>query len=197
MNLDIPFVRQLNPRKVDFLLRMMEQDVNSPLTSSCGRLFDAVAALVGIRQQVNYEAQAAIELEMAMAPEMASSEEGPAYPMRLVPEGDNWIISTRPLFEALLDDLGRNLPVAALSRRFHNGLVEGFVELATLPRKKAALPRVCLSGGTFHNIYLSERLEARLSEVGFEVFTQKEVPSGDGGLSLGQALVAAATLHTS
>src|ERR1019366_2615196 len=169
------------------------QDVNSPLTSSCGRLFDAVAALIGIRQEVNYEAQAAIELEMTMA----SSEENTAYPMKLVPEDDRWIVSTRPLFEALLDDLGRNLPVAAISRRFHNGLVEGFVELATLLRKKTAHNRVCLSGGTFHNIYLSERLEARLSEVGFEVFTQKEVPSGDGGLSLGQALVAAATLHTS
>ncbi len=198
LKFDIPFVRQLNRPKVDLLLRMMEQGVNSPLTSSCGRLFDAVAALIGIRQHVNYEAQAAIELEMAMtSATMASSEEGPAYPMRLVLEGANWIISTRPLFEALLDDLGRNLPVAAISRRFHNGLVEGFVELATRLRKKAALPRVCLSGGTFHNVYLSERLEARLSEVGFEVFTQKEVPSGDGGLSLGQALVAAATLHTS
>jgi len=198
LKLDIPFVRQLNRSKVDLLMRMMEQGVNSPLTSSCGRLFDAVAALIGIRQQINYEAQAAIELEMAMASsEMVSSGEDPAYPMRLVPEGDNWIISTRPLFEALLDDLGRNLSVAAISRRFHNGLVEGFVELATLLRKKTALPRVCLSGGTFHNIYLSERLEARLSEVGFEVFTQKEVPSGDGGLSLGQALVAAAKVQPS
>ena len=99
------------------------------------------------------------------------------------------------LFEALLDDLRRNLPVGAISRRFHNGLVEGFVQLATLLQKKTALNRVCLSGGTFHNIYLSERLEARLYEAGFEVFTQKEVPSGDGGLSLGQALVAAAKLH--
>jgi len=191
--LDIPFVRQLNRSKVDLLMRMMEQGVNSPLTSSCGRLFDAVAALVGIRQQINYEAQAAIELEMAMA----SSEEKTGYPMKLLAEDDHWIIGTRPLFEALLDDLGRNLPVAAISRRFHNGLVEGFVELATLLRKKTALPRVCLSGGTFHNIYLSERLEARLSEVGFEVFTQKEVPSGDGGLSLGQALVAAAKIQPS
>jgi len=171
----------------------MEQGVNSPLTSSCGRLFDAVAALVGIRQQVNYEAQAAIELEMAMASSEVESPEGStAYPMKLVPEDGHWIVSTRPLFEALLDDLGRNLPVGAISRRFHNGLVEGFVELATLLRKKTALNRVCLSGGTFHNIYLSERLEARLSEAGFEVFAQKEVPSGDGGLSLGQALVAAA-----
>jgi hydrogenase maturation protein HypF len=191
LKLDIPFVRQLDRAKVDLLLRMMEQGVNSPLTSSCGRLFDAVAALIGVRQQINYEAQAAIELEMAMA----SSEEDTAYPMKLLREDDHWIIGTRPLFEALLDDLGRNLPVAAISRRFHNGLVEGFVELATLLRKKTTLNRVCLSGGTFHNVYLSERLEARLSEAGFEVFTQKEVPSGDGGLSLGQALIAAAKMR--
>jgi len=191
MKLDIPFVRQLHRPKVDLLLRMVEQGVNSPLTSSCGRLFDAVAALIGIRQQVNYEAQAAIELEMAIA----SPEEDSAYPMQLLPENNHWMISTRRLFEALLEDLGRNLPVGTISRRFHNGLVEGFVELATLLREKTALQRVCLSGGTFHNAYLSERLEARLSEVGFEVFTQKEVPSGDGGLSLGQALVAAARMR--
>ena len=191
LKLDIPFVRQLNQVKADLLLRMMEQGVNSPLTSSCGRLFDAVAALAGIRQEVNYEAQAAIELEMAMT----SSDEDTGYPMKLVLEGDSWIISTRPLFEALLDDLDRNIPVAAISRRFHNGLVAGFVELATLLRKKTDLNRVCLSGGTFHNAYLSERLEARLSEAGFEVFAQKEVPSGDGGLSLGQAVVAAAMMR--
>jgi hydrogenase maturation protein HypF len=191
LKLDIPFVRQLSQVKVDLLLRMMEQGVNSPLTSSCGRLFDAVAALAGIRQEVNYEAQAAIELEMAMT----SSDEDTAYPIKLVPGNGCWVISTRPLFEALLDDLGRNVPVAAISRRFHNGLVSGFVELAMLLRKKTDLNRVCLSGGTFHNVYLSERLEARLSEAGFEVFTQKEVPSGDGGLSLGQAVVAAAKLH--
>ena len=191
MKLDTPFVRQLHRPKVDLLLRMMEQGVNSPLTSSCGRLFDAVAALVGIRQQVNYEAQAAIELEMTVG----SSGEDSGYPLELVPENDYWIISTRPLFEALLDDLGRSLSVGTISRRFHNGLVEGFVELAKLVREQTALHRVCLSGGTFHNAYLSERLEAWLSEVGFEVFRQKEVPSGDGGLSLGQALVAAARMR--
>jgi len=191
LKLDIPFVRQLNRQKVEFLLRMMEQGVNSPLTSSCGRLFDAVAALIGIRQHINYEAQAAIELEMAMA----LSEDETGYPLELVQDGDSWIISTRPMFEALLDDLGQNLPVPAISRSFHNGLVEGFVQLATLLRKKTALHRVCLSGGTFHNIYLSQRFEARLSEAGFEAFAQKEVPSGDGGLSLGQALVTAAKLR--
>jgi hydrogenase maturation protein HypF len=85
--------------------------------------------------------------------------------------------------------------VATISRRVHDGLVEGFIDLAMLLRKKATLNRVCLSGGSFQNIYLSERLEARLSECGFEVFAQKEVPSGDGGLSLGQALVAAARIR--
>ena len=200
LKLDLPFLRQLNRPKAELLLRMMEQGVNSPLTSSCGRLFDAVAALVGIRQQVNYEAQAAIELEMAMASsEIESSDKDTAYPVKLLPElapeDDHWIISTRPLFEALLEDLGRSVPVGTISRRFHNGLVEGFVQLATVLQKKTALNRVCLSGGTFHNIYLSERLETRLSEAGFVVFTQKEVPAGDGGLSLGQALVAAAKHH--
>jgi hydrogenase maturation protein HypF len=190
------FAHQLNQPKVDLLLRMMEQGVNSPLTSSCGRLFDAVAALVGIRQEVNYEAQAAIELEMAMASlEAAFPEDKAAYPIKLMPEGDHWIIGTRPLFEALLEDLGRGVPVGTISRRFHNGLVEGFVQIAILLRKKTALNRVCLSGGTFNNIYLSQRLEARLSEIGFEVYTQKEVPPGDGGLSLGQAVVAGAKLH--
>jgi hydrogenase maturation protein HypF len=188
LKLDIPFARQLNRKKTDFFLRMMGQGVNSPFTSSCGRLFDAVAALIGIRQQVNYEAQAAIELEMAIIP--SADETG--YPLELMSDGDNWIISTRPLFEALIEDLRRSVPVSAISRRFHNGLVEGFVKLATILRTKTAFNRVCLSGGTFHNIYLSQRLEAQLSKAGFEVFTQNEVPSGDGGLSLGQALVAAA-----
>jgi hydrogenase maturation protein HypF len=74
--------------------------------------------------------------------------------------------------------------------------VEGFVDLAVLLRNKHSLNRVCLSGGTFHNIYLSQRLEARLATAGFEVFIQKEVPSGDGGLSLGQALIAAARIRS-
>src|ERR1039457_6132759 len=172
IELDIPFVRELNRSKVEFLLQMMEKGVNSPLTSSCGRLFDAVAALAGVRQQVNYEAQAAIELEMAMT---VSAEDG-AYPIKLLLDAasgdDRWIIGPRPLFEALLDDLAQNVPVATISRRFHNGLVECFVELASLLRNKSALSRVCLSGGTFHNVYLSQRLEARLSGAAFEGFTQ-------------------------
>jgi hydrogenase maturation protein HypF len=187
LDLPVPFVRQLDRQKAELLLQIIEHKVNSPLTSSCGRLFDAVAALVGTRQQVNYEAQAAIELEMAIAP----GNDTTAYPLTLIPEGKHWLIGTGPLFEALLADLSRNVPEGTISRRFHNGLAEGFAQIADLLRRQAGLNRVCLSGGTFQNVYLSEHLESRLTAAGFEVFTHSEVPAGDGGLSLGQALVAA------
>jgi hydrogenase maturation protein HypF len=127
LKLQIPFVRQLARPKVEFLLRMMEKNVNSPLTSSCGRLFDAVAALAGIRPLVNYEAQAAIELEMAMErSESRSIDPEDAYPLQLLPDGEGWILATGSLFAALLADVETEVPVATISRRFHDGLVEGF-----------------------------------------------------------------------
>jgi hydrogenase maturation protein HypF len=185
--LDIPFTRQLEHDKVKVLLRMMEREVNSPLTSSCGRLFDAVAAVCGVRQKVNYEAQAAIELEMAIG---EASEEG-AYPLDLITDGPAWQIATRPLFDALLSDVSQQTPLGRISARFHNGLVEVFTRLARLLRERESLNRVCLSGGTFHNVYLCERLHASLLRDSFEVFSHSEVPAGDGGLSLGQAVIAA------
>jgi len=139
----------------------MEQGINSPLTSSCGRLFDAVAALAGIRHRVNYEAQAAIELEMAIG----NSCDQSAYPFELIPEGEGWVIDTRGLFEALLHDLSRDVPIADISRRFHNGLVEVLAELANRLRERSGLERVCLCGGTFQNVYLCERLCDRLAIV--------------------------------
>ncbi len=187
LSLQIPFVEQLSHRQVDILLRMIERGVNSPLTSSCGRLFDAVAALAGIRQKVTYEAQAAIELEMAID----DSDDDAAYPLALAAEGNGWVVETKPLFQALVDDLRERRPVSVISRRFHNGLAEIFARLAILLGQRTKLNRVCLSGGTFQNVYLLRRLAARLECESFEVFTQTEVPAGDGGLSLGQALVAA------
>jgi len=187
LDLPIPFVAQLDRRRVEVLLRMIERGVNSPLTSSCGRLFDAVAVLAGIRQRVTYEAQAAIELEMAIE----SSDDDTGYPLGLVSDGAGWLIDTRPLFEALTHDLQNGCTAGTISRRFHNGLIDVFVRLAGLLRERTGLSRVCLSGGTFQNAYLLEHLCARLGRNGFEVFSHQEVPTGDGGLSLGQALVAA------
>lgn len=192
LKLEIPFVRHLRKEPTELLVRMLERKVNAPLTSSCGRLFDAVAAICGIRQQVNYEAQAAIELEMAME----DSDEQGAYPINLqADDGSGMLITTRSLFEAVIADLRKGAPVAAVSRRFHNGLVEVFARAAASIRERTSLNRICLSGGTFHNTYLMESLSAKLGALGFEVFTHSEVPAGDGGLSLGQALVAAHRLH--
>lgn len=191
LKLNIPFVRALDTHKAGLLIRMIEQGVNSPLTSSCGRLFDAVAALIGIRQCINYEAQAAIELEMAIDP----SPDTTAYPMDLIPDGHNWIIGSRPMFQCIIEDLLNEIPIGLISRRFHNGLAKALANLADLLRKRIGLARICLSGGTFHNVYLSEHLETQLRLAGFEVYAQHEVPAGDGGLSLGQAMVAGAMLQ--
>jgi hydrogenase maturation protein HypF len=197
--LEIPFVRELDvgahrsPRRpplrkqVALLLRMLERGVNSPLTSSCGRLFDAVSALAGIRKRVNYEAQAAIEFEAAIAGE----DEGAGYPFDIRPEGSGWIIDTRPLFAAVVNDLSCAVPAGIVSQRFHAGLVDVLARTAKLIYGKTGLDNVCLSGGSFQNVFLLEHLKRRLEAEGLNVFTHSEVPCGDGGLSLGQALVAA------
>ena len=184
----LPFLEQLDRPRVEALLHIIDRGVNSPLTSSCGRLFDAVAAVAGVRLQVSYEAQAAIELENCMAD---SSADNAAYPLAIVPEGGAWLLDTRPLFEALVHDVLAGAPPGVISRRFHNGLAEGFAQLAVLLKEQTGLDRVCLSGGCFQNAYLLERLQAWLEAGGLSVFTHSEVPAGDGGLSLGQALVAA------
>ncbi len=185
--LKLPCGAAVEPSQIELVVRMIEQDLNSPKTSSCGRLFDAVAALVGIRSRVNYEAQAAIELEMTIA----QDGDDTAYPIDLVVQNGIRVMHTRRLFEQILADLDSELPVATISRRFHNTLIAVFTSLAESLRRESSLGRVCLSGGTFHNAYLLTGLQKRLSESGFEVFVQSQVPAGDGGLSLGQAIIAA------
>ena len=184
---EIPFVRALDRKKTETLLRMMERSVNSPLTSSCGRLFDGVAAVIGIRECVNYEAQAAMELEMLAR---ASSDTG-AYPFDLGRTEGCWEIGARSLFAAIVEDLRRSAAPEMISRRFHNGLAAVLVRLARILREERSLNRVCLSGGVFHNSLLLDKLVRDLAAAEFEVFTHTQVPAGDGGLSLGQAVVAA------
>jgi hydrogenase maturation protein HypF len=184
---DIPFVRGLDRGKAETILRMIERGVNSPLTSSCGRLFDGVAALIGLQGRVSYEAQAAMELETAGG---ASTDSG-AYPFDLRPENGSWEIGTRTLFEAIIEDLARNVTREVISRRFHNGLVAVLARLACLLREESSLNRVCLTGGVFQNALVLDQSVRDLGAAGFEVFTHSQVPAGDGGLSLGQAVIAA------
>lgn len=188
LSVGIPFTNKLPRGKAETMLRMLERRVNSPLASSCGRLFDGVAAVIGLRESVDYEAQAAMELESAA---LAASPDAGAYPFALVREGRTWQIGVRPLFEAIVADLKQNTCAENISLRFHNGLIEVLACLAERLREEFSLNRVCLSGGTFQNGYLLNHLIRRLEGNGFEVFTHAAVPAGDGGLSLGQALAAA------
>jgi hydrogenase maturation protein HypF len=136
---------------------------------------------------VNYEAQAAIELEMCRD-EAAS---GRPYPFSLSEAGDLMEIDAKPLFRAIVEDLLRGATAGEISQRFHDGVVEALAGVARILRKRTSLNTVCLSGGTFQNAYLANGLEHQLQSEGFEVYTHSQVPAGDGGVSLGQAVVAA------
>lgn len=187
LKLPIPFLDQIRHSKILTILQMMDREVNSPLTSSCGRLFDAVAALVNLRHEINYEAQAAIELEMCREEAYADQP----YPFAINEAGSVLQIDSRPLFQAIVEDLLHGATAGKVSQRFHDGLIEVCSRIAVILRERTSLNSVCLSGGTFQNAYLATRLEQLLRETGFNVFTHLQVPAGDGGLSLGQAVVAA------
>ncbi|RMG45251.1 MAG: carbamoyltransferase HypF [Acidobacteria bacterium] len=185
--LRLPPFERLPPERVA-AVRRLAASRRVPMTSSCGRLFDAVAALAGLRLRISFEAQAAIELEMAI--ERAGNP--PPYPFAV----EDGVISPRPTLAALLEDVRRGRPPGLIARRFHDGLLEALLVAARRLRRRTGIGRVALSGGCFQNAYLSERLEEELEREGFEVFVHRHVPAGDGGLSLGQAAVAARRLSS-
>jgi hydrogenase maturation protein HypF len=180
---------------------MIERGVNSPLTSSCGRLFDAAAALILGRRpprRMEYEAQAAIELE-GLAVDEADDASG--YPIAFI-EGD-WdgrvpaVLSSTLLWRELLNDLAGGVSKGRISARFHAGVAEGFTKATVMARTATGLAKVAMSGGCMHNRRLARSLSAKLEAEGFEVFQHVHVSPGDGGLSYGQAVIAAATLNKS
>ena len=123
-----------------------------------------------------------------------STDEG-SYPFDLIPDGSHWQIGTRSLFQRILEDIRRPDSIADMSRRFHGGLAQVFVDLAEKIRAETTLNRVCLSGGCFQNLLLFELLLNGLRAKSFEVYFHSEVPAGDGGISIGQALIAATRLR--
>jgi len=174
------------------LERMIDRGVNSPLTSSCGRLFDAAAALISGRRRVDYEAQAAIELEG-----MCIDEPDRLSRMDYVPQlfdGDPLVIRTGDLWRALIDDLQSGVSRKKIAARFHAGVSEGFIWAASNAREKTGISQIVLSGGCFHNRRLAGQLRSGLEGGGFTVFRHRQVSPGDGGLSYGQAVVAAAIM---
>jgi hydrogenase maturation protein HypF len=191
--LDLDFVQRLNRPAWRMLTAAIEDGLNAPLTSSAGRLFDAVASLLGIRDTVEFEAQAAMELEACAA----ASEPDQAYAIGLTVSGASFVVRTTDLIRAMVNDLLSGVARAQIAARFHASLAEVMASACARIRAQTNLDRVALSGGVFQNAHLLGAALARLEALGFEVYTHRHVPPNDGGLALGQAAVAAARVGAS
>jgi hydrogenase maturation protein HypF len=178
---DLAAVQAVPVSERKLLGQMLERGLNAPLTTSAGRLFDGVAALVGLHPKAAFDGQAAMALE-----HLADRAETGAYPLPLEGGSLDW----RPLLEALLEDQRRRVPAPLVAARFHNALAQAIVAVA----RSVGERRVALSGGCFQNRLLTARACDGLERAGFEVLLHRQVPANDGGLSLGQVLVAAAKL---
>src|SRR5215216_6516055 len=175
------------------VLALARSGTASPLTSSAGRLFDAVAAILGVRDAVNYEGQAAVELE-----QLADPGEPDAYPARVAAAGFGGgplRLAGTDLICAVVEDLEAGVAAPLVAARFHNGLAAATVAACQALREKSGLGTVALSGGVFQNMLLLERTVAGLERTGFRALVHSRVPPNDGGISLGQTAVAAARLR--
>ena len=189
----------VKPSEARVLERMVDRGVNTPLTSSCGRLFDAVAALVLRRTHVDYEAQAAIELEGVCIDEPFDLEAAADYQLGMNP-GDYKArvpatISVKKLWTAIINDVRAATPAARIAAKFHAAVAAAFVRAAVLARNATGIQQVAVSGGCMHNRRLVRLLRTGLEAEGFQVLQHKHVSPGDGGLSYGQAAVAASILR--
>ncbi len=179
----------ISPQEVDIITKQVQRGINSPLTSSAGRLFDCVAALSGVRGEIQYEAQAAIELEMA-APDDVEMANVEPYPFKLVEGEGVKVIGLSELIAAVMMDVREGVEVGVISLRFHRTVAELIAETCCAIRRERGVEGVALSGGVFQNRLLLRTAAGLLKRCGFRVLTHRLVPTNDGGISLGQAVVA-------
>ena len=187
IQLPLAVVRQAGERNAKLIARLIEHNLNTPPTSSSGRLFDAVAALVGVpgTERTTYEGQAAVELELAA--------EGPTshgYPFRLRAENGGWVVQTHEIIRGVVEDLLSGRGVSEISSRFHRTMAEVVVAGCERIREAGRQTKVALSGGTFQNMLLLSQAVGLLEDRKFEVYRHRRVPPNDGGLALGQAILA-------
>jgi hydrogenase maturation protein HypF len=184
--------------EVDVIKRQIERKINSPLCSSMGRLFDAISAVLGIRGEIDYEGQAAVELEMAAySGVIAASVSGKAissaqesYPYSIVRDKGMRIVRLNDLLAAVVEDLHRGVSEGTIAVRFHNTVAQMTNEMCQLIANETGITQVALSGGVFQNRLLLRRTVNLLENSGFQVLTHRQVPCNDGGISLGQAVIA-------
>jgi hydrogenase maturation protein HypF len=179
--LDLMPVQAFSPQELSLIINMLDKGLNAPITSSAGRLFDAVAAIIGLRQKVRFEGQAPMELEFAIGDNTSDEH----YPFELRDKIVDWELSIR----AILVDMLNGANVSDIAIKFHNTLVETIIAVAKSVNEK----QVALSGGCFQNKYLTERAIARLREEGFTPYWHRLVPPNDNGIALGQIMAALRT----
>lgn len=185
-DLNLPVNKAVTQSKMDVVVKMIQKGLNAPLTSSLGRLFDAVSAIIGHRFNVHFEGQAAMGLEM-----MANSILDASYDYEWIDEAGVYLILPQPIIEGIIRDMLSGKPKSYISTKFHRTLINLFADLCRTLRSETGHNRVALSGGVFQNVILLTHLKAQLEEKGFIVYTHQLVPSNDGGISLGQAVAAA------
>lgn len=182
---ELPSVYSCEPTERKILQRQIDGKINVVETSSMGRLFDAVASIAGVRQKATYEAQAAIEFEAICDPRVDA-----AYTFDIV-EGETLGIDYRSLVAELVADVAAHVEKSVVSAKFHNGVARIVFELSKRLRRSSGINKVALSGGCFQNVTLLEKTRRLLRSENFEILTHSKVPANDGGLALGQAVIAA------
>ncbi len=181
----IDFNCRIENKKLLIIEKMIDQKINSPLTSSCGRLFDAASSLIGIRDEISYEGQAAMELESFCASGIKER-----YKFQIYKEGEEFIIDPQEIFIDIIKDLKEEIDKKIMAAKFHNTVSEFTLNLCGKIRENSGINKIALSGGVFQNRYLTEKIISLLEKDDFQVYTQRKVPPNDGGISLGQAVVA-------
>jgi hydrogenase maturation protein HypF len=191
-------IGQISEVEIEVIKRQIERKINSPLSSSMGRLFDAVSALLGIRGEIDYEGQAAVELEMAAhsyllarsASDEGISDVGESYPYRIVEDKGIRIVHLGDLLSAVIEDLHQSISEGRISVKFHNTVAQMINEMCHLVADETGISQIALSGGVFQNRLLLRKAVSLLESSGFRVFTHRQVPCNDGDVSLGQAVIA-------
>jgi hydrogenase maturation protein HypF len=185
------WTRRIGVKKIKSALDMMRLSLNSPMTSSMGRIFDGAASLAGVADVMRYEGQAALMLEMAASADLPEISD---YELTIVEQNGELIFNPDSLMLSILEDTRQDRSASEIGAHVHAAVVELWLKAALTVRGRTGIETVALSGGCFMNRFLLERISARLASADFTVLTHCQVPANDGGLSLGQAVIAASRL---
>jgi hydrogenase maturation protein HypF len=181
IDLKLPFLSKISPSSIEMLCHAIDNKINSPLTSGSGRLFDAVAALINLSPNTKFHAEAPMRLESIIDNKIKTS-----YPFTI-----SKTISFEETIRSIIKDLNNRVPIPAISAKFHNTIISVISEVVVKSREKFNLNKVVLSGGTFQNKYILKNLEYLLLKNNFQVFSHQKIPTNDGGIALGQLVIAA------